>query len=183
MGTRGMAHSLNWMLHLVCQSIEWTIVKIMWFYMQLTYMVWRVGRYFMLWGNIQWDCRICNKSLYSLFFYLLIHVIFFYSKFAISCWQTHPTQTAFLSSVDLHTHFPYQRLLHEAVAIVVAPKYKQWVCVWVFFICLVHLLIQILTEKLGRDLCIEACFYINTLDAMHHLSGVHTYNPHTPRAT
>ena len=42
---------------------------------------------------------------------------------------------------------------------------------WVFFICLVHLLIQILTEKLGRDLCIEACFYIKSLDAMHHLKG------------
>jgi len=36
--------------------------------------------------------------------------------------QTHPTQTAFMSSVDLHTHFPYQAMLPEAIAIVVAPS-------------------------------------------------------------
>ncbi|VEN60022.1 unnamed protein product [Callosobruchus maculatus] len=37
--------------------------------------------------------------------------------------HTHPTQTAFLSSVDLHTHCPYQLLLPEAVAVVCAPRY------------------------------------------------------------
>lgn len=35
--------------------------------------------------------------------------------------HTHPTQQCFMSSVDLHTHFPYQLLMAEAVAIVVAP--------------------------------------------------------------
>ena len=41
--------------------------------------------------------------------------------------QTHPTQTAFLSSVDLHTHYPYQQLMPEAVAVVVSPKFNEYV--------------------------------------------------------
>ncbi|XP_055451299.1 STAM-binding protein-like [Psammomys obesus] len=39
--------------------------------------------------------------------------------------HTHPTQRAFLSSVDLHTHFCYQQMLPESIAIVCAPKYKE----------------------------------------------------------
>ncbi|XP_076399228.1 STAM-binding protein-like isoform X2 [Peromyscus maniculatus bairdii] len=39
--------------------------------------------------------------------------------------HTHPTQTAFLSSVDLHTHYCYQKMLPESIAVVCAPKYKQ----------------------------------------------------------
>ncbi|CAG9764363.1 unnamed protein product [Ceutorhynchus assimilis] len=39
--------------------------------------------------------------------------------------HTHPTQTAFLSSVDLHTHCPYQLLMPEAIAIVCSPKYNN----------------------------------------------------------
>ncbi|KAM3859709.1 AMSH-like protease [Diretmus argenteus] len=39
--------------------------------------------------------------------------------------HTHPTQTAFLSSVDLHTHCSYQLMLPEAVAIVCAPKHND----------------------------------------------------------
>jgi len=39
--------------------------------------------------------------------------------------HTHPTQTAFLSSVDLHTHYSYQIMLPEAVAIVCSPKYDE----------------------------------------------------------
>ncbi|CAF0876781.1 unnamed protein product, partial [Didymodactylos carnosus] len=39
--------------------------------------------------------------------------------------HTHPTQTAFLSSVDLHTHLPYQMLLSEAIAIVISPKFDE----------------------------------------------------------
>ena len=39
--------------------------------------------------------------------------------------HTHPTQTAFLSSVDLHTHCSYQRLLPEAIAIVHSAKFKK----------------------------------------------------------
>lgn len=34
--------------------------------------------------------------------------------------HTHPTQTAFMSSVDLHTHYAYQRMIPEAIAIVCA---------------------------------------------------------------
>ena len=39
--------------------------------------------------------------------------------------QTHPTQTAFLSSVDLHTHCSYQLMMPEALAIVCAPRYQE----------------------------------------------------------
>ncbi|XP_055464684.1 STAM-binding protein-like [Psammomys obesus] len=39
--------------------------------------------------------------------------------------HTHPTQRAFLSSVDLHTHFGYQQMLPESIAVVCAPKYKE----------------------------------------------------------
>jgi STAM-binding protein len=39
--------------------------------------------------------------------------------------HTHPSQTAFLSSVDLHTHLSYQLMLPEALAIVCAPKHNQ----------------------------------------------------------
>uniref|UniRef100_A0A915JYB4 USP8 dimerisation domain-containing protein n=1 Tax=Romanomermis culicivorax TaxID=13658 RepID=A0A915JYB4_ROMCU len=38
---------------------------------------------------------------------------------------THPTQTAFLSSVDLHTHCSYQLMLPEAIAIVCSPKFNE----------------------------------------------------------
>ncbi|XP_039947584.1 STAM-binding protein [Bactrocera tryoni] len=38
--------------------------------------------------------------------------------------HTHPSQTAFLSSVDLHTHCSYQMMMPEAIAIVCAPKYQ-----------------------------------------------------------
>ncbi|XP_028826137.1 AMSH-like protease isoform X2 [Denticeps clupeoides] len=39
--------------------------------------------------------------------------------------HTHPTQTAFLSSVDLHTHCCYQLMLPEAIAIVCSPKHND----------------------------------------------------------
>ncbi|KAF9587059.1 hypothetical protein IFM89_039745 [Coptis chinensis] len=35
---------------------------------------------------------------------------------------THPSQSCFMSSIDLHTHYSYQIMLPEAVAIVMAPK-------------------------------------------------------------
>lgn len=38
--------------------------------------------------------------------------------------HTHPTQTCFLSSLDLHTHAGYQALLPEAVAVVCAPRFS-----------------------------------------------------------
>lgn len=39
--------------------------------------------------------------------------------------HTHPSQSAFMSSIDLHTHCSYQILLPEAIAIVVAPTYEE----------------------------------------------------------
>eukprot|EP00474_Spongospora_subterranea_P011044 CRZ11502.1 hypothetical protein [Spongospora subterranea] len=39
--------------------------------------------------------------------------------------HTHPSQSCFLSSVDLHTHFGFQRDLKEAIAIVMAPSVKD----------------------------------------------------------
>ncbi|KAJ1920389.1 hypothetical protein H4219_001365 [Mycoemilia scoparia] len=41
--------------------------------------------------------------------------------------HTHPTQTCFMSSLDLHTHCSYQLMLPEAIAIVCAPKsHPHW---------------------------------------------------------
>lgn len=37
--------------------------------------------------------------------------------------HTHPTQSCFMSSLDLHTHASYQVMLAEAVAIVCAPNH------------------------------------------------------------
>ncbi|CAO2829256.1 unnamed protein product [Amaranthus hypochondriacus] len=38
--------------------------------------------------------------------------------------HTHPSQSCFMSSIDLHTHFSYQVMVPEAIAIVVAPTDK-----------------------------------------------------------
>jgi STAM-binding protein len=38
--------------------------------------------------------------------------------------HTHPTQECFLSSVDVHTHYGYQAMLKEAIAVVLAPKFN-----------------------------------------------------------
>jgi len=48
-----------------------------------------------------------------------------YNLLTLGWIHTHPTQTAFLSSVDMHQHCSYQRLLPEAVAIVCSPKFKE----------------------------------------------------------
>lgn len=45
-----------------------------------------------------------------------------YSLFQLGWIHTHPSQTCFMSSVDLHTHYSYQIMLPEAIAIVMAPK-------------------------------------------------------------
>lgn len=39
--------------------------------------------------------------------------------------HTHPSQSAFMSSIDLHTHCSYQLLLPEAVAVVCSPKHDE----------------------------------------------------------
>ncbi|KAJ4959712.1 hypothetical protein NE237_019622 [Protea cynaroides] len=43
------------------------------------------------------------------------------SLFPIGWIHTHPSQTCFMSSVDVHTHYSYQVMLPEAFAIVMAP--------------------------------------------------------------
>ncbi|KAJ4974614.1 hypothetical protein NE237_007788 [Protea cynaroides] len=43
------------------------------------------------------------------------------SLFPIGWIHTHPSQTCFMSSIDLHTHYSYQVMLPEAFAIVMAP--------------------------------------------------------------
>lgn len=48
-----------------------------------------------------------------------------YNLITIGWIHTHPTQTAFLSSVDLHTQCPYQLLMPEAIAIVCSPKFNN----------------------------------------------------------
>ena len=45
--------------------------------------------------------------------------------YALGWVHTHPTQTCFLSSVDLHCQCSYQTLLPEAVAVVVAPRFNE----------------------------------------------------------
>ncbi|KAL9238948.1 hypothetical protein vseg_013313 [Gypsophila vaccaria] len=44
------------------------------------------------------------------------------SLFPLGWIHTHPTQSCFMSSIDVHTHYSYQVMLPEAVAIVMAPK-------------------------------------------------------------
>jgi STAM-binding protein len=47
-----------------------------------------------------------------------------YNLITLGWIHTHPSQTAFLSSVDLHTHCSYQLMMPEAIAIVCSPKYQ-----------------------------------------------------------
>uniref|UniRef100_A0A7S0UP90 MPN domain-containing protein n=1 Tax=Polytomella parva TaxID=51329 RepID=A0A7S0UP90_9CHLO len=42
--------------------------------------------------------------------------------------HTHPTQTCFLSSIDVHTQCGYQTMLEEAIAIVMAPRDTRSQC-------------------------------------------------------
>ncbi|OVA09833.1 JAB/MPN domain [Macleaya cordata] len=44
-----------------------------------------------------------------------------HSLFPLGWIHTHPSQTCFMSSIDLHTQFSYQVMLPEAVAVVMAP--------------------------------------------------------------
>jgi STAM-binding protein len=39
--------------------------------------------------------------------------------------HTHPSQTSFMSSVDMHTQCSYQLMMPEAISIVVAPKFDE----------------------------------------------------------
>lgn len=44
------------------------------------------------------------------------------SLFTLGWIHTHPTQSCFMSSIDVHTHYSYQIMLPEAIAIVMAPS-------------------------------------------------------------
>ena len=58
-----------------------------------------------------------------------IHDVFEKHNCIVLGWiHTHPSQTAFLSSVDLHNHFGYQCQLQEAVTIVCSIKYNNKIC-------------------------------------------------------
>ncbi|CAK8672732.1 unnamed protein product [Clavelina lepadiformis] len=48
-----------------------------------------------------------------------------YNGICLGWIHSHPSQTAFLSSVDLHTHYPYQCLMPESVAIVCSGKFNE----------------------------------------------------------
>lgn len=45
--------------------------------------------------------------------------------FTLGWRHTHPTQTLFLSSVDLHTYCSYQMMLPESIAIVCSPQFQE----------------------------------------------------------
>ncbi|KAD4983206.1 hypothetical protein E3N88_19877 [Mikania micrantha] len=47
------------------------------------------------------------------------------SLFPVGWIHTHPSQSCFMSSVDLHTQYSYQVMVPEAVAIVMAPTDKS----------------------------------------------------------
>lgn len=44
------------------------------------------------------------------------------SLFPLGWIHTHPTQSCFMSSIDVHTHYSYQIMLPESIAIVMAPR-------------------------------------------------------------
>ncbi|XP_047346846.1 STAM-binding protein-like A isoform X1 [Vespa velutina] len=85
--------------------------------------------------------------------------------------HTHPTQTAFLSSVDLHTHCSYQLMMAEAIAIVCAPKYDETA----FFI---------LTPEYGLDYianCRETGFHPHPTEPPLYMKAKHCkLNPNAP---
>ncbi|CAA6654376.1 unnamed protein product [Spirodela intermedia] len=63
-------------------------------------------------------CGVLAGSLRNSKFYVTTLII---PKQESTSDSTHPTQTCFMSSVDLHTHYSYQVMLPEAIAIVMAP--------------------------------------------------------------
>lgn len=56
---------------------------------------------------------------------LLLEYIDSNDLFILGWIHTHPTQTCFMSSVDLHTQSSYQIMLAEAIAIVCAPRHEE----------------------------------------------------------
>jgi proteasome lid subunit RPN8/RPN11 len=54
----------------------------------------------------------------------LIEVQTKYDLLSLGWIHTHPSQSCFLSSIDLHTHFSYQLMLPESIAIVLSPLHQ-----------------------------------------------------------
>eukprot|EP00049_Salpingoeca_infusionum_P000694 m.41723 g.41723 ORF g.41723 m.41723 type:complete len:648 (+) comp10605_c0_seq2:143-2086(+) len=65
-------------------------------------------------------CTMTEEGETSLFAYQSEHDLI-----TMGWVHTHPSQTAFLSSVDLHTSFPFQIMMPEALAIVCSVKYSD----------------------------------------------------------
>ncbi|OMP10024.1 JAB1/Mov34/MPN/PAD-1 [Corchorus olitorius] len=64
-------------------------------------------------------CGVLAGSLKNRKFYVTALII---PKQESTSDSTHPTQSCFMSSIDVHTHYSYQIMLPEAVAIVMAPR-------------------------------------------------------------
>ncbi|XP_026404967.1 AMSH-like ubiquitin thioesterase 3 isoform X3 [Papaver somniferum] len=62
----------------------------------------------------KWQCQARNEE--EIFAIQDEH-----SLFSLGWIHTHPSQTCFMSSIDLHTQFSYQVMLPEAIAVVMAP--------------------------------------------------------------
>lgn len=56
---------------------------------------------------------------------LLLEYVDSNDLFILGWIHTHPTQTCFMSSVDMHTQSSYQIMLSEAIAIVCAPQHSE----------------------------------------------------------
>ena len=85
-----------------------------------------------------WWPSLCSaKRFTTMFTYhyychtVLIWLVKYVLWYALTCCyassfsQIRPSQTVFMSSVDLHTHCSYQIVMDEAIAIVCAPRYSQ----------------------------------------------------------
>jgi len=55
----------------------------------------------------------------------LVDTVFKHNLITLGWIHTHPTQTTFLSSIDMHTHYGYQVQTPEAIAIVCAPSFDD----------------------------------------------------------
>ncbi|KAF3334875.1 AMSH-like ubiquitin thioesterase 2 isoform X1 [Carex littledalei] len=76
--------------------------------------------------------------------------------------HTHPSQTCFLSSIDLHTQYSYQVMLPKAVAIVNAPTDQTRQVICRDFLCILHYGIFRLTDPGGMAVlreCKESGFH------------------------
>lgn len=67
---------------------------------------------------------VCVFSSSSFFFIVSVLSLHRYDLLTLGWIHTHPSQSCFLSSVDLHTQYSYQLMCGESVAVVLAPRYE-----------------------------------------------------------